>query len=42
MVKCSPIQIPVAVMILTISIENYLKAIAEAQAEGENVIPALI
>src|ERR1039457_2961703 len=29
-------------MLITISKENYLKAIAEAQAEGKTVIPALL
>ena len=42
MVKCKPIQVAVEVMIITISKENYLKAIAEAQAEGKTVIPALL
>ena len=42
MVKYSPIQIPVEVMMITISKENYLKAIAEAEAEGKTVISALL
>ena len=29
-------------MMITISKENYLKAIAEAEAEGKTVIPALL
>src|ERR1019366_1148383 len=35
-------SIPVEVMLITISKENYLKAIAEAEAEGKTVIPALL
>ena len=41
-IKCSQKQIPVAVMMITISKENYLKAIAEAEAEGNTVISALL
>jgi len=42
MVKYGHIRIPVDVMTITISKENYLKAIAEAEAEGKNVISALV
>jgi len=42
MVKYSPIQIAAEVMIITISKENYLKAVAEAEAEGKTVIPSLL
>lgn len=41
-VKYSQIQISVKVMMITISKENYLKAIAEAEAEGKTVISALL
>jgi DtxR family transcriptional regulator, iron-dependent repressor len=41
-VKCSQKQIPANVMMITISKENYLKAIAEAEAEGNTVISALL
>jgi DtxR family Mn-dependent transcriptional regulator len=41
-VKYNPIQILVEVMMITISKENYLKAIAEAEAEGKTVISALL
>ena len=42
MIKYSPIQIFVEFMLITISKENYLKAIAEAEAEGNIVISALL
>jgi DtxR family Mn-dependent transcriptional regulator len=41
-VKWSEIQIPVDAMMITISKENYLKAVAEAEAEGNTVISALL
>jgi len=41
-IKYSQVQIPVTVMMITISKENYLKAIAEAEAEGNTVISALL
>src|ERR1035437_10061538 len=41
-VKYSQIQISVRVMMITISKENYLKALAEAEAEGKTVISALL
>jgi DtxR family Mn-dependent transcriptional regulator len=41
-IKCSQKQIPVELMMITISKENYLKAIAEAEAEGQTVISALL
>jgi DtxR family transcriptional regulator, Mn-dependent transcriptional regulator len=42
MIKCCPIRISFEVMMITISKENYLKAIAEAEAEGNIVISALL
>ena len=42
MVKYGKIQRRDEVMMITISKENYLKAIAEAEAEGKTVIPALL
>jgi len=41
-VNCSLLQMPVEVMMITISKENYLKAIAEADAEGKTVISSLL
>jgi DtxR family Mn-dependent transcriptional regulator len=41
-IKCSQKRNPVEVMMITISKENYLKAIAEAEAEGKTVISALL
>jgi DtxR family Mn-dependent transcriptional regulator len=42
MLKYRPVQIIVVIMIITISEENYLKAIAEAEAEGRIVISVLL
>ncbi len=41
-IKCTQIQISLGVIMITISKENYLKAIAEAEAEGNTVISALL
>jgi len=41
-IECSQKQIPGEVMMITISKENYLKAIAEAEAEGKIVISMLL
>jgi DtxR family Mn-dependent transcriptional regulator len=41
-IKCSQKRTPVEVMMITISKENYLKAIAEIEAEGKTVISALL
>ena len=41
-IKCSEKQVSVEVIMITISKENYLKAIAEAEAEGKTVIAALL
>jgi DtxR family transcriptional regulator, Mn-dependent transcriptional regulator len=42
MVKYSGLRISVKTVMITVSKENYLKAIAEAAAEGETVISALL
>ena len=41
-IEYSQVQVSVEVMMITISKENYLKAIAEAEAEGKTVISALL